>query len=231
MNNNLSSFLETGYKNIVGFCPVDTIYALDYLETIDINKKHGVMEIGIHHGQFFIGLNSIIDRDALSVAIDIFDRQDLNIDNSGEGNREIFVDNLYKYDVHKGNNVIIIDGDSTDPRIFNNDIPNEFRYISIDGGHTVEHLMNDMQIASKYISNEGVVIVDDYFNHWWPSVTEGIYKYLSTSPNLVPFMSTPNKLWFSKISYKKRFYDHMNTVLNNKTCTKFYGHDIIDIYI
>jgi hypothetical protein len=227
MRKELADYLEKAYNNIIGFCPIQTIWALDFLENIDINKNHGIMEIGVHHGQFFIALNSIVDPGFMSAAIDVFERQDLNIDASGEGDRNIFLDNLRAYDIHRGSNVIIADGDSTDHKTFDM-LPTEYRYISVDGGHTVEHVINDMQLASRFITNEGVVILDDYFNHWWPSVTEGIFKYMSTSPTLVPFMSTPNKLWFCKLSYKRRYYEHMNQIINNKCCTKLFGHDIID---
>jgi len=228
MKKELAEYLDKAYNNIIGFCPVQTIWALDFLEGIDINKNHGIMEIGVHHGQFFIALNSIVNPKFQSVAVDVFDRQDLNIDSSGKGDRNIFLDNLRAYDVHGGSNVIIRSGDSTDHRTFDQ-LPTEYRYISVDGGHTVQHVMNDMQLAARFIHNEGIVILDDYFNHWWPSVTEGIFKYMSTSPTLVPFMSTPNKLWFCKLSYKKSYYEHMNQVTNgNKCCTKLFGHDIID---
>jgi hypothetical protein len=224
----LAEYLDKAYNNIVGFCPHQTIWALDFLENIDINKHHGVMEIGVHHGQFFIALNSIVDPQFSSVAVDVFERQDLNIDFSGEGDRNIFENNLLQYDVHQGKNVIIAEGDSTDHRTFDQ-LPTAYRYISVDGGHTIEHVINDMQLAATFIANEGVVIVDDYFNHWWPSVTEGIFKYMSMTPTLVPFMSTPNKLWFCKLSYKNRYYAHMNQVTGNKCCTKLFGHDIIDL--
>lgn len=228
MKKELAEYLDKTHDNIIGFCPVQTIWALDFLEGIDINKNHGIMEIGVHHGQFFIALNSIVNPEFQSVAVDVFDRQDLNIDSSGEGDYNIFLDNLRAYDVHGGSNVIIRSGDSTDHKTFDQ-LPAEYRYISVDGGHTVQHVMNDMQLAARFIHNEGIVILDDYFNHWWPSVTEGIFKYMSTSPTLVPFMSTPNKLWFCKLSYKKRYYEHMNQVTNgNKCCTKLFGHDIID---
>ena len=218
------------HNDIVGFCPTETIWVLDYLENIDLNKKHGIMEIGVHHGQFFIALNSLTNVSDRSVAIDVFGRQDLNIDKSGEGNKNIFIDNLSKYDIHQGKNVLIIEGDSTDPKAFNDVLSEQFRYISVDGGHTIQHVINDMNIASKFICNEGVVILDDYLNHWWPSVTEGMFKYLNTSPTLIPFMSSPNKLWFAKLSYKQRYYDHMNTITNNKSNTKLCGHDIINLW-
>ena len=227
MRKELADYLDKAYDNIIGFCPAKTIWALDILENIDLNKDHGIMEIGVHHGRFFIALNSIVNSSFQSVAIDVFGRQDLNIDASGEGDLDIFLDNLSKYDIHRGSNVIVACGDSTDHRTFNS-LPAEYKYISVDGGHTIEHVVNDMNLASKFISNEGVVIVDDYFNHWWPSVTEGIFKYMSSTPTLVPFMSTPNKLWFCKLSYKNRYYAHMNQIDSNKCCTKLFGHNIID---
>ena len=58
------------------------------------------MEIGVHHGQFFIALNQLIPSNFTSYAIDVFDNQQLNIDKSGEGNKSKFIENLRNFDRH-----------------------------------------------------------------------------------------------------------------------------------
>ena len=231
-DSNLEKYLNTGFQNVYGFCPEYTIFMLDFLQSLDFNKNYGVMEIGIHHGQFFIALNNTVINPAFkSVAIDIFDRQDLNIDNSGEGIKEIFIDNLAKYDRYAGENVIIVEGDSTDKFIFDGiDIPKKFKYISVDGGHTAEHLISDITLASNHICNEGLVIVDDYMNHWWPSVTEGLFKYLSTTPTLVPLMTTPNKMWLCKLSYKSKYYEALDGFEANKHEVTIFGHKVMNFW-
>jgi cephalosporin hydroxylase len=232
MNYYLNSYLQNGFRNIDGFCPQYTIQILNLLQNLDFNKNYGIMEIGIHHGQFFLALNSLVESNFKSVAIDIFDRQDLNIDNSGCGVKQVFLDNLKKYDRHAGENVIVVEGDSTDNFIFEGvEIPKQYKYISVDGGHTVEHVISDLNLAAQYISNEGLVIVDDYLNHWWPSVTEGLFKYLSTNPTLVPVMTTPNKMWLSKLSYNLKYYDEINRfAISNKNKVNLFGHQLVNFW-
>ena len=55
----------------------------------------GVVEIGVYHGKFFIAMNGLItDPSVRSVAVDLFESQDLNIDSSGRGDADAFRANL-----------------------------------------------------------------------------------------------------------------------------------------
>jgi hypothetical protein len=227
-NKNLSHYVQNGFKNVNGFCPISCLEILDYLDKVSI-KSGGALEIGVHHGQFFIALNQLISESFISYAVDVFENQHLNIDHSGEGDKHKFIQNLKLYDRHNGKNVRIIEDDSTDVNIFNG--IGRFHYISIDGGHTVEHVLNDLFIAQRLVTQNGIVIVDDYFNHWWPSVTEGIFKYLSYKPILLPFATSENKLWLCKLSYHKKYVDYISNISTfNKTITKIMGNTVVDLW-
>lgn len=228
MNAFLRKYIDNGFAKVNGFCPLETLSILDYLDNFT-DKSAGALEIGIHHGQFFIALNQLVSDTHTSYAVDVFNRQDLNIDSSGEGNYQQFIDNLKLYDRHQGSNVRVLPGDSTDRTVFSN--MGQFHYISVDGGHTPEHVVNDLIVAADLVTNNGIVIVDDYFNHWWPSVTEGIAKYLLTTPTLVPFATSKNKMWMCKLSYKRQYYNYIKTIPQfNKTETKFFDKEIIDLW-
>jgi hypothetical protein len=67
------------------------------------------------------------------------------------------------------------------------------RLFSIDGSHTETATLNDLQLADATLAPEGVVIVDDCFNEFWPEVTGALVKYLSAG-TLVPFAITPGKV-------------------------------------
>lgn len=228
MNEHLKKYIDNGFTKVNGFCPIETLSILDYLDNFT-TKSAGALEIGIHHGQFFIALNQLVSESYTSYAVDVFGRQDLNIDASGEGNYQQFINNLKLYDKYQGSNVRVIQGDSTDRNVFSN--MNQCHYISVDGGHTPEHVVNDLTVAADLVTNNGVVIVDDYFNHWWPSVTEGIAKYLMTTPRLVPFATSKNKMWMCKLSYKRQYYNYIKDIPQfNKTETKFFDKEIIDLW-
>lgn len=63
--------------------------AMNYLKLIykvtGIPDIHGgVLEIGVHHGKFFIPLNALASPGSISVALDLFEDQYLNIDAAAE---------------------------------------------------------------------------------------------------------------------------------------------------
>lgn len=72
------------------------------------------------------------------------------------------------------------------------------RLFSIDGGHTPDCAFNDVSIAAEVLSENGIAIVDDYFNADWPGVSEGVARYLAApGARLRPFAISPNKLYLT----------------------------------
>lgn len=230
-NPNLQKYHDNGFEEVHGWCDTYLFETIDLLSRQQINRRGGIAEIGVHHGRLFILLNQVVESQYNSYAIDVFSNQMLNIDKSGGGNVEIFKENLQKYDVHQGRNTVIIEGDSTDPGLKLDQIiePGSLRFFSIDGGHTPTHVMNDLQIANKLISNEGIVIVDDILNHWWTGVLEGYVNFAATKPTLVPIAMGHNKLYMCKLSYYKYYLDIMNSIDFNgpKSIGNFFGTDIV----
>lgn len=187
-----------------------------------INRTGGIAEIGVHHGKFYILLNQVVDKRYESWAVDVFDMQHLNIDNSGLGNKSIFMQNLSDYDVHKGENTHIL---SMDSMSLTNQIPDaSLRFISIDGGHTVEHTINDLKIAERLIANEGVIILDDIMGVYWCGVTEGYIKYSMTYPTIVPFAMGHNKLYLCKLSHHDYYFKLFKNLSSGQT--KFTGYQV-----
>src|SRR3546814_17554869 len=53
----------------------------------------------------------------------------------------------------------------------------------------------------------GVVILDDYFNEFWPEVASGVARYCSDpAARLRPFAITPNKTYFAGDDGAADFY-------------------------
>jgi hypothetical protein len=230
----LKSFNENGFWKINGFTFYDVLLILEHLEQVS-PKSGGVCEIGVHHGQFYFALNSLIeDVNDLSFAVDIFDSQHLNIDSSGKGSKEAFIENAIKYDRHQGKNTVLVQGDSTDSslRLVDRIGPGKMRYVSIDGGHTPEHTVNDLRIANQIISNQGIVILDDILHCCWMGVLEGTIEFLKSKPTLVPFALGGNKLFLCKLSYQQFYLDHMMTFTFRNTASprNFFGHKIVPCF-
>ena len=162
-----------------------------------LGARGGIMEIGVHHGLFFMTLNAMVEAgEGTSYAVDLFDQQEMNIDKSGKGHMASLEANLALHDRHKGANVERLAADST--RIAPQDRARlaaaRPKVISIDGGHTAEHTISDLRLAAEIVHPLGAVFVDDILNPNWPGVIEGVVLYLNERPTLWPVMVGFNKM-------------------------------------
>ena len=69
-----------------------------------------------------------------------------------------------------------------------------FRWIHIDGEHTGMAVINDMNIANPLLNDDGVMIIDDFFNPQYPQITAAVFDWLRCHPiQLTPFLIGDNK--------------------------------------
>lgn len=230
MNN---KFLENyiysdGFSRLGGHPYGQTYYILDHLSTYTPIKS-GVMEIGVEQGKFFMALNTFTNADQKSYAIDIFGDQSLTKDHGARSGLEMFKSNLSNYDRHGGANVTCIQTDST---VLDYEKHLEkSHFISIDGAHHVEYVMNDLKIAEKFLDSKGVAIIDDFLWPTWVSVIEAVVLYLYQKPTLVPFAFGFNKLYMCKVSQQEGYIKHIESMpFYNKVRVDFCGHSIYYIW-
>jgi hypothetical protein len=170
-----------------------------------------VAEIGVHHGKFFIALHNCLADDEVSLAIDIFDDQRLNVDHSGMASLQQFVDNMQAH-AHEPQRSFRLKGDSlalrerdierATPRLVRT------RLFSVDGGHTPEHTITDVQTAVSLSHGYGVIFVDDYYNPHWPGVHIGLAKYFEGGyPPFVPFGYIRDKIMLTSLTWQKTYFD------------------------
>lgn len=174
----------------------------------DLEVRGGIAEIGVHHGRFFMPLNAMVAEDeGTSYAIDLFEDQLRNIDNSGKGSQGRFRENLARFDRHLGANVTCIQGDST--RLPPADIARlraaRPKVISVDGGHTVEHTLSDLELAASCIHEGGAVFLDDVPSQHWIGVMEGAICYLQRRPTLWPVLIGFNKMLLVPMSVHEHY--------------------------
>ncbi len=55
----------------------------------------------------------------------------------------------------------------------------QFRFIHIDGGHSQAEALTDMQLCAAHLAPQGVMVVDDYENAYWPGVTAAVDAFLA----------------------------------------------------
>jgi predicted O-methyltransferase YrrM len=72
--------------------------------------------------------------------------------------------------------------------------PANFRWIHIDGEHTGMAVINDLNIANTLLNDDGVMIVDDFFNPQYPQITAAVFDWLRVHPiELTLFLIGDNK--------------------------------------
>ena len=97
---------------------------------------------------------------------------------------------------HTGS-VEFISGDShvTIPKYFLNNPRAEFDLVTVDGDHSVEGAMDDLQNVVAHLAIGGVLVFDDIDNPYCPGLLQVWNKFLACQPGLVGTIR-PNPLGF-----------------------------------
>lgn len=232
-------YQQNGFEQVNGWVKRTLPAFLESIKDISWNGGGGVCEIGTFQGRFFLQLRSLLPVAVESYGIDVFEDQHLNIDASGSyaATKDILEDNVAKYDPHGGELVYIIKGDSTTGKTqaeIYNQIPfGTIKYFSIDGGHTMAHVVNDMRIAERLLTDGGIVIMDDILHPHWMGVISGVTEYLRSHPTLVPFAVGYNKLFLCKMSYYDKYIEELKNNPHSQQLVTFmdkpiWGVEVID---
>jgi hypothetical protein len=167
-------------------------------------------EIGVHHGRLFIDLALLRRAGERAVAIDVFEDQHLNVDQSGQGDRAVFERNVRRH-VGSTEGVVVHKADS---RLLSGaDVlalaGGPVRLFSIDGGHTVELTTCDLRTAVGCLADGGIIVVDDVYNEIFPAVGEGAHAFMRSdeAADLVPLVIAGNKTVLVQRSWAPRYVD------------------------
>lgn len=171
-----------------------------------------VGEIGVHHGKFFVPLAGNAAVSEPLVAIDLFDAQTENYDQSGSGSilyPEKLMSLLDKTGIPR-DDVMLVSGNSLTLTAANFTVERNlpaWRMLSVDGGHSLETTLHDINVAACTVRDGGIVIVDDWFNQQWTGVQEAVIHAAHGIARLVPFMHGQNKIWFTTLSHVSEYVE------------------------
>lgn len=188
------------------------------LEQEDI--EGAAAEIGAHHGRLFILLH-LASTARQDLVIDVFEDQHLNVDDSGKGDKAILLRNLQRCGGDPAR-VHILQKSSLEVQ------PDEIletvgrpALFSIDGGHTVECTINDLRLADATLAEQGMVILDDLFNEFWPEVAVGALTFLGDpTSRLRPFAISPGKVYFCRPGQQAFFHAAINSRFSRRYVDK-----------
>ena len=217
-------------EKIGGWCNPLTAKAINFIGNTQ-NSFGDVVEIGIHHGKSFMPLAATVKEGESAIAIDVFEDQHLNIDNSGKGSREILESNILKY-IGKNDNIKIIKADST--TLTKERFINPVRLMSIDGGHTKAITYSDLRLANDVCDNEdAIVFLDDFLNPDWLGVLSGYIVYSQEYyDSFIPVAFFPNKIVLSRSKSALKYRELLRNAFSDnlsKCYVPFMDYEI-DIY-
>ena len=158
----------------------------------------GLAEIGVHHGKLFFLLALSRQAGEKSLAIDLFEDDEMNASTRFGGRTRAFSTHAARLNVTL---------DSTEVRkadsltLASEDILSrveKVRIFSVDGGHLYHHVAHDLPLAFSSLAARGVILVDDFCNSEWPEVTSATYDFVrAQNGKIVPAILTRNKLYLT----------------------------------
>ena len=215
---------------------------LSYVALADaLHTKFGITgsvgEIGLFLGDYFHMIASCGKDDEFAVGIDLFEDQKFNIDGSGIHDKTIqYHQEKYVERVFSGAIPVWIQADSlflNSEEVKSKIHGQPLRLVSIDGGHTHYHLVNDLLLVESNLAHGGVVIIDDYTNAGWPGVAEGVARYflLNSRRTLAPFFSHWNKLLLTTESFHGQYLETVSSLFDSASANykieKLFGFEVI----
>jgi hypothetical protein len=202
----LEHFNAEVYGRVEGWLGDRMWQIVDVIGTIfETNGVRGnLAEFGVHHGLFLFLFNSLRNEGEECFAIDVFDEQHLNVDQSGRGSLAAFLSHLETLLAAERDCVRVVQRDtmSFSTREFTKLFGNTgVKFFSIDAGHTIQHACNDLHLVQEVLVPGGIVALDDYMSVHWPGVTEGFYRFMDTqNRRLKPLLYFQNKLFLTTVS-------------------------------
>jgi hypothetical protein len=171
----------------------------------------GAAEIGVHHGRLLLLMAQLLSKEERSVAIDLFDAQDRNLDRSGKGNKSIFLNHCIRLNLEKRIDIFSSDSRLVTPEQIVSSLLVQPRIFSVDGSHISDVVLVDMKTAEQSVCVGGIVLIDDYWNYGWPDVSHAVQKHLNQDgSNLYPFAVSSAKLLLAKgRESAKRYFEFL----------------------
>lgn len=212
MNNETSVFLKlkTTLDEIHGWCLPEALATWDSL--LCFQKSQAVignyLEIGVWKGKTAAMILHHANPESEKIVL-----VDINIQ------KDELQNNLKKICL-KQNNVVYYETPSWGFEHVNLP-PSSFKWIHIDGKHTGEAVYNDLKVADKFLSSQGIVCIDDFFELQYPQITQAVFRYLDRNPySFGLFLCGFKKAYLARIEYISHYlkfcYENLLTHLESR---------------
>jgi hypothetical protein len=73
-----------------------------------------------------------------------------------------------------------------------------YRWIHIDAGHSLEEVEHDLHRFAPALADDGMLVLDDFFQPVWPDVTQAAWDFLAANREFRPVCVAFNKLYVAR---------------------------------
>jgi hypothetical protein len=233
--NELAQYVSGGYETINGMLQsgaASVIWSLIELQDV-LGVIGNVAEIGVFQGRTLLMLCHALNQGEKAFGFDVFgipmgsnkewpEKLDENLNRFGLGDGTVSVKTVDSSTLAPEDIVATFGGAS-------------IRLFSIDGDHGVDGVLHDLNLAKASLAEGGLIIADDLFNAWYPTVTEALYKFLWDDPGDLepiamisangPLVTGAGKLIIGRSSFANKYKAGLK-ILNRddlKHCDPFAG--------
>lgn len=163
-------------------------------------------EIGVHHGRLFLMLALARGKGERALAIDLFEDDTLNAGTEQAGRDRAVINNARRLGIELvDQEVFKTSSTGIEPEDILARTSGPIRFYSIDGGHLYHNVENDLRLAERTLTPEGIIAVDDFLNPGWTDVSFAVYDFLRRTNVIVPFAITPAKIYLAPLRAAEKY--------------------------
>ena len=90
----------------------------------------------------------------------------------------------------------------------------KFRFIHIDAKHDASYVWRELDFANNRLIEKGLIVLDDFFSHAYPQVTQATYEFLALHKHeLVMILVGFNKAYLARPMYARKYSEAMRSEL------------------
>ena len=198
----VQAYVDAGSNEVEGWFYRYDMLLFSLLDNIQksFEMQGEICELGVYKGKSLILLN-LMSRATESVyAFDLFDNGLLD---------ETKTNMALHADVQGLGEVKYIVGDSSEYTVDNlkEVFQKPLRLLHIDAGHEYHEVLQSLYAFAPFVSNQGVIIMDDYQDRDFPGIEAAVHQFCSVySPRrFVPFFAGGNKMCLCTAAIAEQF--------------------------
>lgn len=203
----LSYYRDVVDKEVAGyFYPIDIVMMYAILQYLQNNMSGDICEIGIAEGKSAISLSNFKYANDNLYLYDIF----------SEENVATVEKNLKKFG--RCDNITLRLQDSTKLTVEDIDFKQKLKLLHIDGCHEHEAVLSDLVVFSHFLSDDGIIMVDDYNDYEFPGVNAATIEFCLSKYNYKNwrvFAIGDNKAYLCLKSRQKKYQEMMISFMSD----------------